>query len=70
MSHEKRNEPAPPPPGAVDDVNDGDDESTNDLALWIVLGCFGVAAVIWFAVERKRFAGPPGIGARPSPPSV
>jgi amino acid transporter len=40
----------------------------NDLALWIVLGCFGVAAAIWFGVERKRFVGPPVVGARPSPP--
>jgi amino acid transporter len=40
----------------------------NDLALWIVLGCFGAAAVVWFGVERRRFAGPPVIGAGPNPP--
>ena len=34
------------------------------------LGCFGVAAVVWFGVERRRFAGPPGIGARPNPPAA
>jgi amino acid transporter len=36
----------------------------NDQALWIVLGCLGVAAAVWFGVERRRFAGPPVMSAR------
>lgn len=40
----------------------------NDKALWILLGCLGVAAVVWFGVERRRFAGPPGRSAGPPGP--
>jgi amino acid transporter len=35
----------------------------NDQALWIVLGCLAVAAIAWFGVERRRFAGPPVMSA-------
>jgi amino acid transporter len=31
----------------------------NDKVLWIVLGFLALAAVLWFAVENKRFQGPP-----------
>jgi amino acid transporter len=31
----------------------------NDKVLWIVLGFLALAAVLWFAVENKRFKGPP-----------
>jgi hypothetical protein len=31
----------------------------NDKVLYIVLGFLLVAAVLWFAVENKRFKGPP-----------
>jgi amino acid transporter len=31
----------------------------NDKALWLTLGFFGLLVVIWFAVERNRFTGPP-----------
>ncbi|MEP7124774.1 MAG: amino acid permease [Byssovorax sp.] len=41
----------------------------NDLALWIVLGCLGTATVIWFGIERRRFAGPPVVGAKAAPPA-
>jgi amino acid transporter len=30
-----------------------------DKALYITLGFFGLTAVLWFAVERRRFQGPP-----------
>jgi amino acid transporter len=31
----------------------------NDKALWITLGAVAVTAIVWFAHERKAFAGPP-----------
>jgi amino acid transporter len=31
----------------------------NDKVLWIVLGFLALAAVLWFAVENRRFQGPP-----------
>jgi amino acid transporter len=31
----------------------------NDKVLWIVIGFLVLAAVLWFAVENKRFKGPP-----------
>ncbi len=31
----------------------------NDKVLWIVLGLLAVLAVLWFAVENRRFKGPP-----------
>jgi amino acid transporter len=34
----------------------------NDLALWVLLWVFGITAVVWVALEMRRFKGPP-IGA-------
>ena len=31
----------------------------NDKVLWIVIGLLAVLAVLWFAVENRRFKGPP-----------
>jgi amino acid transporter len=31
----------------------------NDKALWITLVALALAAVVWFALERRRFKGPP-----------
>jgi len=31
----------------------------NDKVLWIVIGFVVLAAVLWFAVEKRRFKGPP-----------
>ena len=31
----------------------------NDKVLWIVLGFLVLAVVMWFAVESRRFQGPP-----------
>jgi len=31
----------------------------NDKALWAALGMFALLAVVWFALESKRFQGPP-----------
>ena len=31
----------------------------NDKALWITLGAVALTAIVWFAHERKAFAGPP-----------
>jgi amino acid transporter len=31
----------------------------NDKALWITLIVFAITAVVWFALERRRFKGPP-----------
>jgi len=33
----------------------------NEQAVWIVGGSVALLAVVWFAVERKRFRGPPSI---------
>jgi len=33
----------------------------NDKALWIMLAALALAAGVWFAFERRRFAGPPSI---------
>ena len=31
----------------------------NDMVLWIVVGWFVMALIVWFAVEKRRFRGPP-----------
>jgi hypothetical protein len=32
-------------------------------ALWITLAFFGLTALLWFAVENRRFQGPPVLDA-------
>jgi amino acid transporter len=34
-------------------------QAPNDKALYITLAFFGITAILWFAVENKRFKGPP-----------
>jgi amino acid transporter len=41
----------------------------NDQAVWIVGGAIVLLAVVWFAVERKRFRGPPSILRQGEPPA-
>jgi len=36
----------------------------NGVALWIVLGFVGVLLALWFAVERRRFRGPPNLSVK------
>ena len=31
----------------------------NERVLWVVLGFLGLALVLWFLVENRRFQGPP-----------
>ena len=41
----------------------------NDQAVWIVGGAAVLLAVVWFAVERKRFRGPPSVRTKDEAPT-